>query len=229
MSPSHLAQTGVLDLIFDAGIVAKFVLLMLFGASIFCWAIIFTKWRAFKVALKENEKFLGIFRSGKNVDEIVSRSEKFSLCPIAAVFKHGVRELQKFSTADGAPFPGNEKIDNVNRALFRASSEQIASLEKHLGWLATTASAAPFVGLFGTVWGIMNSFIALGGVQQATLAMVAPGIAEALVATAMGLVAAIPAMVAYNRFTHQIVRLTSQYENFCEELTGILQRKALDN
>ena len=122
--------------------------------------------------------------------------------------------------------PTLKSLDAVDRALIRAAASEISKLERRLTFLATTASAAPFIGLFGTVWGIMNSFQALGTVQQATIAMVAPGISEALIATAMGLFAAIPAVIAYNRYSYDVERLINRYDNFLEEFVAILHRHA---
>ncbi len=223
----HIAQTGVLELVAEAGPVAKLVLLILLGASVFCWAIIFTKWRSLATALSENAKFLNVFWHGKNIDEIMTKTDKFPRSPVAAVFKSGVRELKKLSAAELAAATGNEKVENIYRALVRASNSEIAGLEKHVSWLATTASAAPFVGLFGTVWGIMNSFQSIGASGSANLAVVAPGISEALITTATGIGAAIPAVIAYNHFAGQIKRLSVDMDCFSQDFLNIIQRSVL--
>src|SRR5262249_47311160 len=144
--------------------------------------------------------FLNVFWHGKNIEEIFAKSEKFPASPVATVFKAGVKELKKVNSSDSDADSAG-KIDNIHRALLRSSTAEVAALETSLGWLATTASAAPFIGLFGTVWGIMNSFQSIGATGAANLATVGPGISEALITTATGIAAAIPAVVAYNHFT----------------------------
>ncbi|MCM2278537.1 MAG: protein TolQ [Oligoflexia bacterium] len=225
MSP-NLNQTGILGLITHAGPMAIFVLLLLVGASIHCWAIIFTKWRALKRALDENAQFLTIFWHGKTIDEIMAKCDKFNCSPVAAVFRSGVKELKKLSAEELAS-AGVEKVDNIQRALMRASNTEMAQLEKHVSWLATTASAAPFVGLFGTVWGIMNSFQSIGASGAANLAVVAPGISEALITTATGIGAAIPAVVGYNYFAGLIKRAAIDMDSFSQDFMNIIQRSVL--
>ena len=227
-SPQHLTQTGILDLISQAGWVAKFVLLLLLGASVVCWAIIMTKWKTLKLAQHQNEKFLKTFWNGKNMDEILGQTEKFPHSPVAQVFKNGVKELRKLSGQDSHPSSTADKTDNIYRALIRASSAEIATLEKHVNWLATTASAAPFVGLFGTVWGIMNAFQNIGATGAANLAVVAPGISEALITTATGIAAAIPAVIAYNFFVGQIKKVAVDMECFSQDFINIVQRSFLN-
>ena len=210
----HLAQTGILDLISQAGWVAKFVLLVLLGASTVCWAIIATKWKTLNQSLTQNEKFLLVFWNGKNIDEVINQSEKYSNSPVANVFRYGVKELRRLGNQEAYAVSNPEKVDNIYRALVRAASSEISILEKHVGWLATTASAAPFVGLFGTVWGIMNAFQNIGASGTANLAIVAPGISEALITTATGIAAAIPAVIAYNHFVGQIKKVAVDMECF---------------
>ena len=226
MPNSHaasLAAGGVLDLIAESGPVAKVVLLVLLSASIFCWAIILMKWRSLSRAANQNQKFLNVFWHGKNIEEIFAKSEKFPSSPVATVFKSGVKELKKVNSGEGET-DNTGKIENITRALMRTSTSEIAALETHLGWLATTASAAPFVGLFGTVWGIMNSFQSIGANGAADLATVGPGISEALITTATGIAAAIPAVVAYNHFGGQIKRLAIDMECFSQDFINIIQR-----
>ena len=223
MTPTHVGQVGVLDLISQAGLVAKLVLLLLLGASVVCWAIILAKWKTLRVAQAQNERFINVFWNGKNLEEISSKCEKYPHSPVAAVFRNGVKELKKISGGEisgGSP----EKIENVYRALIRASTSEVASLERNVGFLATTASAAPFVGLFGTVWGIMNSFQNIGATGAANLAVVAPGISEALITTATGIAAAIPAVVAYNYFVGQIKKVATDMECFSQDFMNIIQR-----
>lgn len=223
MTPSHMTQTGVFDLVFQAGIVAKIILLLLLCASIACWAIIVSKWNRLKVAQEQNEKFIHAFWNGKNLDEIVTKSEQYPHSPVASVFNFAVKELKRLSPGESSPLAA-DKIDNVHRALSRASNTEIASLEKSVGFLATTASAAPFVGLFGTVWGIMNSFQNIGATGAANLAVVAPGISEALITTATGIGAAIPAVIAYNYFAGKIKRIAVDMECFSQDFINIIQR-----
>lgn len=218
-------QNGILDLIWEAGAMAKLVMLLLTVASVFSWAIIYAKWRLMKTALSENASFLEIFWHGKDVEEIFSKSEKFGNSPVAIVFQAGFKELKKLNASEKRL--DDPAVDNISRALARASSSEVASLERHLGWLASTASAAPFVGLFGTVWGIMNSFQSIGATGAANLAVVAPGISEALITTATGIAAAIPAVIAYNHFSNQIRRIAVDIECFSQDFLNIVQRSMM--
>jgi biopolymer transport protein TolQ len=222
-STAQLAQAGVLGLIADYGPVAKFVLLILFAASVYCWAIIFTKWKSIMRATEQNSEFLNVFWHGKNLDEILNKSDQYPSSPVATVFKSGVKELKKIAPSEEA-LHQLDSIDNIHRALVRSSSAEVAQLEKHVSWLATTASAAPFVGLFGTVWGIMNAFQNIGASGAANLAVVAPGISEALITTATGIGAAIPAVIAYNHFAGQIRRMSVEMEGFSQDFINIIQR-----
>ncbi len=226
MTTPQVAQMGVLDLISQSGLVAKIVLLMLVGSSVICWSIIFSKWRTLRRAVNENTDFLNAFWHGKTIDDIMAKIDKYPGSPVATVFKSGVKELRKLSTEDMAS-AGTEKVDNIQRALIRASNAEISSLEKNVSWLATTASAAPFIGLFGTVWGIMNSFQSIGASGAANLAVVAPGISEALITTATGIAAAIPAVVAYNHFAGQIKKIAVEMECFTQDFINIVQRSVL--
>ena len=220
------AAPGILDLISEAGLVAKCVLTALLLVSIYCWGIIFSKWALLKRARAQNNQFLDIFWHSKTIDEIMDKTEKFAASPVATVFRSGVKELKKLSS-DELQDVGVEKVDNIQRALFRASNSELQILERNVGWLATTASAAPFVGLFGTVWGIMNSFQSIGASGSANLAVVAPGISEALITTAMGIGAAIPAVIAYNHFAGQIRRVAVDIESFSQDFMNIIQRSVL--
>jgi biopolymer transport protein TolQ len=220
-----LATGGVLDLIADSGPVAKFVLLLLVCSSIFCWAIILMKWRSLGKAARQNHDFLNVFWHSKSIDEIFAKCEKFPSSPVASVFKNGVKELKKAGpNGEPAETDPSGRVENIQRALLRSSTAEVAALESHLGWLATTASAAPFVGLFGTVWGIMNSFQSIGASGAANLATVGPGISEALITTATGIAAAIPAVVAYNHFASQIKRQAVDMDCFAQDFTNIIQR-----
>lgn len=226
MQNPTVAQSSVFSLIAQSGPMAILVLILLLAASVVCWAIIYSKWKHFKTVMAENTDFLTLFWHGKTIEDIFAQSERFTTSPVASVFRAGVKELKKLST-DELQSAGVEKIDNIQRALVRASNAEVASLEKNVGWLATTASAAPFVGLFGTVWGIMNAFQNIGASGAANLAVVAPGISEALITTATGIGAAIPAVIAYNHFLGQIKRVSIDMECFCQDFVNIIQRSVL--
>jgi len=219
-------QMGVFDLVLASGPMAKLVLLSLVAASVACWGIIVSKWRTLKLATEENARFLDLFWSGRNIEEIYMKTEELEDSPVAMIFKSGVRELKKFPYSETQPLD-ELAIDNIARSLARASNAEVARLEKQVGLLATTASAAPFVGLFGTVWGIMNSFQSIGAAGGANLAIVAPGISEALVTTAAGIAAAVPAVIAYNHFGNSIKRVAIDMDAFSQDFLNILQRNVL--
>ena len=217
---------NMLDMLASAGPIAKLVLLLLLMASFFCWTVIFTKWRGMKLAVSQNTDFLSTFWASKSIEDIFSKSDQYSRSPVAQVFRSGVRELKKFSTSE---FSEAEEggLENISRALSRQANSEIASLEKGVGILATTASAAPFVGLFGTVWGIMDSFHKIGLTGSANLAVVAPGISEALIATAVGIGVAIPAVVAYNHFSGMIRRQATDIDCFSQDFLNIVHRSVI--
>jgi biopolymer transport protein TolQ len=219
-------QMGFFDLILASGPMAKLVLLSLVAASLASWGIILSKWRTLKEARLENARFDELFWSGRNIEEIYVKAEEIENSPVAMVFKAGVKELKKFPYSDSQPLD-ELAIDNIARALARASGEQVTLLEKQVGLLATTASAAPFVGLFGTVWGIMNSFQSIGLAGGANLAVVAPGISEALITTAAGIAAAVPAVIGYNHFANSIKRQAVNIDSFTQDFLNILQRNVL--
>lgn len=226
-----LAQTGVLSLIANSGPVAIFVIFVLLLASMMSWAIIYAKWKALSRAAHENKKFLETFKSGKTLSDVDAKVGDYAFSPIAAIFRSGVTELNALSATKASGDSralSSEGMINIQRALLRASSVQISEYERYIGWLATTASAAPFVGLFGTVWGIMNSFQSIGATGGANLAVVAPGISEALITTATGIAAAVPAVIAYNYFAGQIRKLAVELENFAQDFLNIVQRSLLN-
>lgn len=212
-----MIQNGIFDLISQSGPVAKLILLLLVATSIFSWGIIFSKLRTLKLANSENTEFLNVFWNGKNMEEVLIKAERFERSPVAKVFRNGARELKKQS--EGV------QVENVERALSRAANWEVAELEKNVSWLATAASAAPFVGLFGTVWGIMNSFQSIGATGAANLAVVAPGISEALITTAAGIGAAVPAVIAYNHIVVQIRRVTIDMDTFSQDFLNIVHRR----
>ncbi|MCP4767747.1 MAG: protein TolQ [Gammaproteobacteria bacterium] len=216
---------SLLTLIFNASIPVQLVMLVLLGASVLSWALMYVKRGYIRQSQVEARDFEGRFWSGLNLSDLFSQlnqrqDRRFGL---EAIFENGFRE---FARARKADLENSEAVRSAHRAMKVAMAREFEMLENNLPFLATVGSVSPYVGLFGTVWGIMESFRALAGVQQATLAMVAPGISEALIATAMGLLAAIPAVVAYNKFSSEIDTLIVRYENFLEEFTGILQRQA---
>lgn len=220
-----MKDDSLFDLILNASIPVQLVMLILLLASIFSWALVYVKHSYIRQSQAEAKTFEGRFWSGINLSDLfaqlsVRQEKRFGL---EAIFENGFRE---FARAKKAELDNASVVRAAHRAMKVSMSREIESLEVNLPFLATVGSVSPYVGLFGTVWGIMESFRALAGVQQATLAMVAPGISEALIATAMGLLAAIPAVIAYNKFTGEIDVMVVRYENFLEEFTGILQRQA---
>jgi biopolymer transport protein TolQ len=224
-------EVTVLTFFAGTGLVVKLVLLILLVFSVISWAIIFDKFRQVHRANRESERFLDFFWKTKRFDAISAQLDRFASSPIAVLFNEGYSELTKLAQK------GDEKedphvistelggIDNIARALRRATTSEITRLEKYLTFLATTGSTAPFIGLFGTVWGIMTAFKGIGETGSASLAVVAPGIAEALIATAIGLVAAIPAVIGYNHFQHKIKVLIAGMDSFSTEFLNIVQRK----
>ena len=220
-----MTNDSLLTLVFNASLPVQLVMLLLLGASVFSWALMYVKRSYIHQSQAEAKEFEGRFWSGINLSELFGQlnqreERRFGM---EAIFENGFRE---FARARKAELRNSESVRSAHRAMKVAMAREIEMLENNLTFLATVGSVSPYVGLFGTVWGIMESFRALAGVQQATLAMVAPGISEALIATAMGLLAAIPAVVAYNKFSSEIDTMIVRYENFLEEFTGILQRQA---
>lgn len=219
---------GLVDLVLSAGLMGKLVLLLLLGISVFCWAVILAKWKALKLAQSENANFLSFFWQSKSMDEIFSRVDQYAKAPVASVFRSGMKELRKLP-GGSEPAVASLEMENIARSLTRSSNEEIAHLEKYVTWLATTASSAPFIGLFGTVWGIMTSFQRIGASGAANLAVVAPGISEALIATAAGIGAAIPAAVFYNYFLNRIKRIALDIDGFNQDFLNIVRRSQLQS
>ena len=214
------------SLVQHASLPVQLVMLLLLVASVVSWTMIFRKWFALKSANHVADRFEAKFWSGANLNQMFTeQSRKDShVGGMASIFVEGFREYKRLEQQSN--IKPMDILEGVQRAMRVALSREIDFLETHLSFLATVGSTSPYVGLFGTVWGIMNSFRALGLVQQATIAHVAPGIAEALIATAIGLFAAIPAVIAYNRYSNNVVRLVTRYEIFMEEFASILQRQA---
>ncbi len=223
------ADLSMLNLFLQASVIVQLIMIGLLVLSVVSWGMIFERSRSLNSAMKEGAKFEERFWSGIDLNKLYNdlTSRQFPPTGMELLFLAGYREFARLRKQTGTS--AQAVMDGAQRAMRVAYSREIDKTELHLSFLATVGSTTPYVGLFGTVWGIMNSFIALGAVKQATLAMVAPGIAEALIATAMGLFAAIPAVIAYNRFTHQVQKIETQYENFVEEFSGILHRKAHSN
>lgn len=216
-------------IILGAGIVVKLVLLLLLSFSIISWGIILFKFFQVQRAKSESERFMDFFWKSKRFDAIASQVDRFANSPLTVLFNEGYSELKKVvesdSKSDGSALSTDlGGVENVSRALRRATNSEITRLEKYLTFLATTGSTSPFIGLFGTVWGIMTAFEGIGKTGSASLAVVAPGIAEALIATAIGLVAAIPAVMAYNHFQHKIRVLINEMDSFSTEFLNIVQR-----
>lgn len=211
-------------LVLQASLLVKAVLVLLLLASIGSWVVIFAKRRLMKNTVKEMEWFEDRFWSGGNVKDIYEETHRHGDNPegMPALFKAGYEELRRQRNQEGAD--SQDIVPSVQRAMRVVLSRELERLESGLAFLATVGSISPYVGLFGTVWGIMSAFIGLGNVQQASLSMVAPGIAEALIATAMGLFAAIPAVVAYNYFTNRLDFIENRFQTFMEEMAGIVER-----
>lgn len=224
-------QPGVLDMVSGSGPVVQGVLYILIGFSVASWGIIFYKYRQIHQARRESGKFTKLFWETKNLTTIHQQSDDLVHSSVAHVFRTGYQELLRMSRAKRQDNPNDPvltteigSVESVERAMKRAITEETTRLEKALTFLATTASAAPFIGLFGTVWGIMNAFMGLSKTHSSSIQAVAPGIAEALIATATGLAAAIPAVMAYNYFARQIRVLSADMQNFCSEFLNIAER-----
>ncbi len=220
------ADLSILHLVTNASFLVQMVMLLLVIASVISWALIFRKGRQLKDARRSMEDFESRFWSGGDLAELYQEVAALAKPGRGgeSIFCAGFRNYLKLLKQPGLS-PG-EVLDGTRRVMRVELNREADWLENHLSFLATVGSISPFIGLFGTVWGIMNSFRALGNVSQATLAMVAPGIAEALIATAMGLFAAIPAVIAYNRYITDVERLVNRYDNFLEEFSAILQRQS---
>ena len=212
------------------GLVVKIVLMILLYFSVVSWTIIFFKLLQVYRANSESERFLEFFWKTKRFDLVNTQLDRFTNSPLSVMFNEGYGELKKLMEKGEHPEEPNGistdlgGIDNIARALRRATTSEITRLEKYLTFLATTGATAPFIGLFGTVWGIMTAFKGIGETGSASLAVVAPGIAEALIATAIGLVAAIPAVMGYNHFQHKIKVVISEMDSFATEFLNIVQR-----
>ncbi len=220
-----LLQVDLFRLVLQAGWVARIVLLILVGFSVFSWAIIYRKYRSLKLARVQTDKFLEAFRSAQGFPEARPLTRRFPASPLGPVYVAGMKELG--SQLDSSNPHGNALThpDAISVAMQVATETEVSRLEEWMSFLATTGAVTPFIGLFGTVWGVMNAFVGLGEEGAATLRAVSPGIAEALVATAAGLFAAIPAVIAYNHFLHLIKGFITRMDNLALEFVTRAQKR----
>jgi len=220
-----IVQGEIWQLLAQTGLVARIVLFILLAFSVLSWAIIFHKHRSFKAARRDSREFLKIFRQSKKLSDIRASCKSLKASPLVEVFLAGYREIESQAVAGENPGkPRIRSLDAVQRALQIAASAELTRLEQWLSWLATTGSVTPFIGLFGTVWGIIDAFQGLGTAGTASLRSVAPGISEALVTTAAGLFAAIPAVVAYNQFVQRIKEFGALMDDFALEFVNMTER-----
>ena len=216
---------SILSLVFNAGPVVQGIMLLLLIVSFMSWYYIFLKWMTIRAEKRKAADFEASFWSGSSLNDLyqAALNDRHNAGSLERIFESGLREFNKLR--DQHTLEPKDILDGSRRAMRATYQRELDRIESHLAFLASTGSVSPYVGLFGTVWGIMHAFRGLANVGQATLSSVAPGIAEALVATAIGLFAAIPAVVAYNRFSYDIDRLASRFESFMEEFSNILQRQ----
>ena len=216
--------------VLHAGPVVQFILLVLLYFSLVSWAIIFYKFTIVQKAIKESERFLDFLWDKKRFDQVGQGVKEYANSPLATLFREGYHEMLQLKKRSGEPGDGSDflqrmdPVEIVGRALRRATTQETHRLEKYLTFLATTGSTTPFIGLFGTVWGIMAAFHGIGQTGSASLAVVAPGISEALITTAIGLVAAIPAVMGYNHYLNKVNVLIGEMDNFSQEFLNIVER-----
>lgn len=216
-------EPSILQMILEADLIVQLILLGLLGMSFVCWAIIFQKWFRLRSASRQSARFLDLFWASKRLDSVYEKCGSYRRSPIAEVFRAGYQELAKI-TAAGAEGKRADATENLERTLRRATSVESTNLERYVTFLGTTGSTAPFIGLFGTVWGILRAFQKLGGGGASTIDIVGPDIANALVATAVGLAAAIPAVIAFNYFNSSIRILNTEMDNFSADFLNIVKR-----
>ncbi|MEZ5404356.1 MAG: MotA/TolQ/ExbB proton channel family protein [Bryobacteraceae bacterium] len=214
------AQISLWDLVKDAGPLPMAVMATLVLISILSWTVIFSKWASLRTAQTRNRGFLRAFRQAEGLQNIAAGIQTIPISPLVSVFEFGYEEVDRQVRRRG----GLANILALERSLNLGVSEEMTKLERHMNWLATTAAISPFIGLFGTVWGIIDAFTGLGSAGSASLRAVAPGIAEALIATALGLGAAIPAAVAYNYFNHQLREMGARMDDFSLEFLNMAER-----
>jgi len=225
MNPA--ADLSIFVLMTKATLVVQLVMLLLVVVSLASWTVIFGKGFAIRAARKETERFEGEFWGGADLARLYEKAtgRRHRTGALERIFEGGMSEFMKLRSREKDGNNPQWLLDGARRAMRAAYQREMDALERRLQFLASVGSVSPYVGLFGTVWGIMHAFTGLSSLEQATLASVAPGIAEALIATAIGLFAAIPAVIAYNRFAHDIDRLANRFETFIEEFSNILQRQ----
>ncbi len=221
-------EAKIMDLILQADVVVQFVLLVLVFMSLASWVIIFNKMMMLRRATRNSQSFLDLFWKSRRLDQVYERADRMGPSPVGAVFKAGYVELSKLTNKDKDDQVGEIAAvageENLTRSLRRAATVERTNLERMTTFLATTGSTAPFIGLFGTVWGILRAFQKIGLTGQASLSVVGPDIAHALIATAIGLAAAIPAVMAYNYFNSRIRVLTDEMSNFSSDFLNIVKR-----
>lgn len=216
-----LIQTDIPGLIAQTGVVAKIVLVILLCFSIFSWAIIYSKWKQFKILQVQSEQFVRAFRRTRKVSDMNVLVDNFPSQPLKVIFEAGYKEVVNQVGNPGGPVTNSTAL---GRTLQIASSQQLSELEENLNWLATAGAVTPFIGLFGTVWGIMNAFLGMGAAGAVSLRVIGPGIAEALVATAAGLFVAVPAVIGYNHFLSKIKEMGIRLDNFSLEFLNAAER-----
>ncbi|WP_028535781.1 protein TolQ [Paludibacterium yongneupense] len=220
-----MQQISFLSLVLDASVVVQLVMAGLALMSIVSWTLIFNKLVVLHAARRDSDEFERTFWSGADLNKLYEEASRHqNASGIQRIFQSGFAEFLKLRGRNGTEL--SDIMDGSRRAMRAAAQRELDTLDRHTAFLATVGSVSPYIGLFGTVWGIMHAFIGLGNAGQATLSTVAPGIAEALVATAIGLFAAIPAVVAYNRFATDVDRLATRFDSYMEEFSNILQRLA---
>lgn len=233
ISAERAFGSDIIQMIINAGMMVRFVLLILLFLSLVSWTIIFTKWRLFRKAQRETDFFLDLFWGNSDFNKIHNESRGLLFSPVSHLFKSGYAELKNISRMGPLPASMDSNaamhplLDSVERSLKKTTIDQGNRLEKALSFLATTGNTAPFIGLFGTVWGIMESFRGIGLKGSASLAVVAPGISEALIATAAGLAAAIPAVIAFNYFNQRVRVLSSEMDSFASDFLSMVERHLL--
>lgn len=209
----------------QADFIVQAVMIMLIASSVWGWSIVYNTWQRLRDARTKGDEFEEVFWSGQSLDELYGSIKQAPGHPLAAVFVAAMREWQRSIGSTGPRFDKITVQDRIYKVMHVTTSREMDRLEGQVGYLATIGSAAPFVGLFGTVWGIMNAFTSIAVASDTSLATVAPGIAEALLATALGLVAAIPAVIAYNKLSTDLGRYAGRVEGFSDEFAAILSRQ----
>ncbi len=221
-----LGSARFVTLLQQTGLVSRIVLIILLLFSLFSWAIMIQKYRQFSVMQRQTSKFLQLLRSTPRLLEPKTLAASAAGSPLTSIYAAGYHELHSQTSGGGNPEPRRLKsLNAINVVMHLVAAEEIHKMEKWMPWLATTGSVAPFIGLFGTVWGVMDSFAGLGEAGAASLRAVAPGISEALIATAAGLATAIPAVIAYNHFLHEIKDFASRMNNFVAEFVAQLEKQ----